>query len=159
MQGRRYYVPFNRVAITAVQELLEILAPADLMFTLEYFEVSQDSDAGDAQDEQLHFSIRRVTGSPTSGSGGSTVTPAPLNPGDVASSCTCEANNTTQLSGGTNTVLVPSCFNVRNGGIFLPPEIHQPMFSPSTRCIIELEKAPADSLTASGYGIICEYGG
>ncbi len=159
MAGRFYTIPIESTAATAAVDLWELLAPNDMSFALHYAELTQSTEAGDAQDEQLYATIRYVTGSPSSGSGGSSVTPVALNPGSVASSITSEVMNTTQLSGGTNTVLFPISFNVRAGFQFFPPPLLIPIFSPSTRCLIELESAPADSITFNGYAVVEEIGG
>jgi hypothetical protein len=97
--GRIYSISFEEVAVTAAQDLFEILVPADAVMRLHSIVISQSSDAGNAQSEQLPFTIKRVTGAPTSGSGGSTPTPRPHSQGDAAAGITAEANNTTRLSG------------------------------------------------------------
>ena len=96
--GRMYSVSFNEVAVTAASDLFELLVPAENVMILHELHISQSSDAGDSESEQIYVSIRRVTGSPTSGSGGSSATPAPLDLGDAAAGITAEVNNTTQLS-------------------------------------------------------------
>jgi len=156
MYGRIYTVSFNGVSVSAAQDLFELLASADAALVLHRLTLSQSSEAGDSEDEQLHVSIRRVTGAPTSGSGGSTPTPAPKNEDDTAAAITAEANNTTQLSGGTNTVLHAESFNVRAGLDYFPPPEHRFTFQPSTRCLIELEAAPADAITMSGTVVVEE---
>lgn len=156
--GRMYSVSFNEVAATAVQDLFELLVAADQCMILHELHVSQSSDAGDSQSEQLYVSIRRVTGAPTSGSGGSSATPRPLDQGDAAAAITAETNNTTQLSGGTNVVLHGEAFNVMNGLHYVPVPDARPSFRGQTRCVVELETAPADSLTMSGYVIVEEIG-
>jgi len=159
MYGRIYTIVFDQVAVTAVQDLFELLVPADSVMVLHRLEVTQDTEEGDTEDEQLHITIRRVTGSPTSGSGGTAPTPRPVQEGDAASGITSEVNNTTQLSGGTNVVLKAESFNVRNGLDYFPPPEQRYIFSPSTRCLVELETAPADSITMSGTATVEEIGG
>ncbi len=158
MQGRTYTVPFNQVSVSAAQDLFEILGAADKVTELAGLNLSQSSDAGDSESEQLHISVRRVTGSPTSGSGGSTVTPVALDPSDAAFGGTCEANNTTQLSGGTNTVVMAESFNVMAGLPLVIPEEMRPRISGATRLLVELESAPNDAVTMDGYATIIEYG-
>lgn len=157
--GRMYAITFDQVAVTAVQDLFEILVPPDACMVLHRLTVTESSDAADAEAEQLYVSIRRVTGAPTSGSGGSTNTPRPLSEGDAAAGITAEINNTTQLSGGTNVVLHSEAFSVQAGFDYRPTPEERPVFSPSTRCLVELETAPADSLTMSGTMIVEEIGG
>ncbi len=157
--GQVYSAPFDEVAVTAVQDLYELLLPSDVVVVLHRLLVTQSSDAGDAEDEQLHVTIRRVTGSPTSGSGGSTVTPVAHQAGSAAAGSTVEINNTTQLSGGTNTVIHAESFNIRAGLDYHPVPEDRISFSPSTRLLVELETAPADSVTMSGVLVFEEIGG
>lgn len=156
--GRQYIISFDRVAVTAIQDLFEILVPADKAMILHEFHITQDSDAGDAQSEQLHVEVQRVTGSPTSGSGGSAATPRPTDGGDAAAGITAEVNNTTQLSGGTAVTLASEAGNVMNGVHFTPVPESRPSFAGQTRCLISLSAAPADSLTMSGWASVEEIG-
>lgn len=155
---RVYGIVFDRVAVTAVQDFFEILAAADQPFRLHSIDITQDSDAGDAQSEQLHCTVKRVTGAPTSGSGGSAATPRPFDQGDSAAAMTAEVNNTTQLSGGTSVTLWSEAFNVMNGFHYMPPPEDRPVFRGQTRCVISLSAAPADSLTMSGTAVVEEIG-
>lgn len=154
--GRLYTVSFNGVAVTAAQDFFELLMPNDMVGELHRVQIFQSSDSGDAQAEQLRTVIHRVTGSPTSGSGGSTPTPIPLASGDAASTITAEANNTTALSGGTSTILHTEAWNVMAGMDYFPPPEHRPRVAPSTRLVINLPSAPADSLTMSATVTIAE---
>ncbi len=152
--GRKYSVTFEEVAVTAAQDLFEINAPADAIVILHSFEVSQSSDAGDAEDEQLPLLIHLGS---TSGSGGSAPTARPLELGDAAFGGTVEVNNTTQSTEGNQ--LYAAAFNIRGGHIYMPPPEQMITISPSDRLIIELQSAPADSLTMSGVAVIEERGG
>lgn len=156
--GRMYTIFFEGVAVSALQDLFEILAPSDSTMRLHAVFISQSSDAGDSQSEQIGITISRVTGSPTSGSGGSSATPSALNAGDPAAGITAEVNNTTQLSGGTKTTLHRESFNVMAGiQLIFTPEM-RPSFSPSTYCLIEINAAPGDALTMDGVVYIEEVG-
>lgn len=157
--GRMYSIPLSAVAVTAAQDLWEIVVPADAVMRLHEVKVTQGSDAGDSASEQLRFTVKRVTGSPTSGSGGSAGTLVKHCTGDAAAGITAETNNTSRLSGGTSTTLVDVAENVHNGWHYLPTPEARIDFSPSEYCVIGLETAPADSLTMSGYAIVEEIGG
>ena len=152
--GRMYSATFEEVAATVAQDLFELVAPADMSVSIHGLVVSQSTDAGDAESEQLNVLIHRGS---TSGSGGSTPTPSPLQLGDAASTVTVEANNDTQ---GTEGVFIHSeCFNVMAGlAIWWTPET-RPYISPSGRLIVELQTAPADSITISGTIYFEEIGG
>jgi hypothetical protein len=149
-----YTATFEEVAVTAVQDLFEIVSAADSVTVIHSIKISQSSDAGDSESEQLNMLIHRGS---TSGSGGSTPTPAPMNLGDAAFGGTVEANNTSQSTEGT--ILGSYCFNVMAGLdiVFTPEE--RIVISPSGRVIIELQTAPNDSLTMSGTVVLEEIGG
>jgi hypothetical protein len=152
--GRMYSAVFEEVAVSAAQDLFELVAPADSAVAIHGLMISQSSDAGDSESEQLNVLIHRAS---TSGSGGSTPTPAPLHVGDAAFGGTCEANNTSQGTEGTQ--IHAECFNVMAGlCIWWTPET-RPILSPSGRIVVELQTAPADALTMSGTIYFEELGG
>lgn len=159
MSGLVYTASFKDVAVSAAQDLFEILFPSDVVGELLEMMIGQTSDFGDTEEEIVVTSLRMVSGAPTSGSGGSTATPRPHHLGGPASGATVEINNTTQLSGGTNVVLEPIPWNVR----MREPLIYIPesrfYFSPSTRLLWELENAPADAITCHGKVTWKELGG
>lgn len=147
--GMLYTGVFQAVAVTAAQDLFEVLAPAARSVVLHKVSITQSTEAGDAQAEMLRYSIRRVTGAPTSGSGGSAVTPVSLPPG-VTFGGTLEANNTTRISGGTIVVLEEEAAHVATGWLHQPPPEQRHEIEGATRLVIGLESAPADSVTLSG---------
>ena len=152
--GRMYSATFEEVAVTVVQDLFQILAPADSVVVLHGLVISQSSDAGDSESEQLNILIHRGS---TDGSGGSLPTPTPLHLGDAAAGTVVEANNTTQGTEGT--FIHSESFNVMAGlQIWWTPET-RPIISPSDLLHIELQTAPADSLTMSGVIYFEEIGG
>lgn len=155
-----YTVSFVDVAVSVAQDLFELQVPADLVMRLHRVRITQSSDAGDAESEQLKFAIKRGIGN-TSGSGGTTPTPAKHATGDVASSVTTEANNTTQAvaGGGSLTTLLAENENVHLGFDYRPTPEERIDFSPSENCIVSLDGAPADALTMSGYAVFEEIGG
>ena len=152
--GLMYSAVFEEVAVTAVQDLFEIVAASDAVVIIHGIWLSQSSDAGDSESEQLNVLIHRGS---TSGSGGSTPTPRPLEVGFPAAGSTVEANNTTQSTEG-NQIFADS-FNVMAGWQWIPTPEMRPVLSPSGRLIVELQTAPADSLTMSGTLIFEEIGG
>lgn len=157
--SRLYTISFEAVTVSAAQDLFEVLVPADASMILHYAIITQRSDAKNAESEMLDFRIMRVTGSPTSGSGGSTPTPRPLSQGDAAAGITAEANNTTRLSGGTIVTLHKEATNVMSGLYYIPAPEAMPEFSPSTRLVIGLEVAPEDDLVMNGTLLVEEIGG
>lgn len=155
--GRIYTAQFTDVAVTAIQDLFEIVAPADAIVVIHEVHFGQRSDVGDAAEEIL--SIQLTSGHSTSGSGGSSVTPVPREFGDAAFGGTCEANNTTQASTGTIVTHYSWHWNIRGpfDRIWTPET--RPVLSPSMRACFELPVAPADSITMSGSVTFEEIGG
>ena len=152
--GRIYTASFESVAVTAAQDLFELVAPSDSIVKVHWWTISQSSDAGDSESEQLNILVHRGT---ATGSGGTTVTPSPINVGDAAFGGTVEANNTTQSAEGT--FLDARCFNVMAGiEVIYTPET-MPILSPSGLYIVELQGAPGDSLTMNGSICFEEIGG
>lgn len=152
--GRVYSASFEEVAVTAVQDLFEVVAPADATVSIHSVTITQSTDAGDAQAEMLPILIHRGT---ATGSGGSSVTASPLSVGDTAFGGTVEANNTSQSVEGT--FLHAEAFNVQIGFYYLPPPEDRPVVSPSALFIVELQAAPSDSITMSGTVVFEEIGG
>ena len=155
--GRIYRATFSKVAVTAAQDLFEIVAPSDAAVALLGWGVSQSSDVGDAAEEILNLLVK--SGQTTSGSGGSSVTPAPNCLGDAAFGGTVEANNTTKATAGTIVTHDSRGANVRVGVdvVYTPEDMK--ILSPGARMTIELVDAPGDSLTMSGYVVFAEIGG
>lgn len=155
--GRMYTVEFNNVAVTAAQDLFELTPADDKPLRIHGWMVGQSSDAGDAQDELLR--VQLIRGYTTSGSGGSTATPRPLNRSDAAAGFTCEINNTTVANTGTTHTLHSDVFNVRAGMPFwFPPESRPEVSQADTTLVLRLPGAPADSLTMSGVMYVEELG-
>ena len=119
--------------------------------------VSQSSDFGDAQAEQIGFRV--VRGHTTSGSGGSAPTPRPLNRGDAAAGFTAETCNTTAASAGTAVDLWADSINMQAGyQIWLPESCEWGVSQADTTLVVRLIAAPADSLTVSGTLVVREWG-
>lgn len=159
--GMRYSGAFEDVAVSAAQDLFELVAPADSTITIHSVRAGQSSDFGDAAAEGLSISFVRGEGTVTSGSGGSTPTPAPLESGFAASGATLEANNTTKMVVGTGTLttLYNDAFNVQVGFLYQPVPEERIVVSPSDRMTVELVGAPSDALTMSGTIVWEESGG
>lgn len=151
--GRMYACVFEKVSVSAAQDLFEVVAAADKVVIIHALYLSQDSDDATSESEMLNILVHRAS---TSGSGGSSVTPSPLDPGDAAFGGTCEANNTTQGTEGT--FLHSDCFNVLSGYAWIPTPESRPVLGGQDRVVVELQDAPTDALTMSGTLIIEEIG-
>lgn len=155
--GRIYTAQFTDVAVTAIQDLFEIVAPSTAVVVIHDLHISQRSDVGDAAEEIL--SIQLTSGHTTSGSGGSSYTPIKKEVGDAAFGGTVEVNNTTQAVSGTIVTHYSWQWNIRGpfDKVWTPET--RPVLSPSRRACVELPVAPADSLTMSGSITFEEIGG
>lgn len=149
-----YAAVAEEVAVTAAQDLFQIVAPSDAVVVIHAVYISQSSDAGDTESEQLNILYHRGG---TNGSGGTTVTPTPLQLGDAAAGSTVEMNNTTQSTEG---VLIHSDgFNVMAGYQDVRTPEARIYVSPSDIFNIELQTTPTDSLTMTVTVVFEEIGG
>lgn len=149
---------FSAVAVSAAQDLFEIVAPAGSWVTIREIRVGQYSDSGDAAAEALGISILR--GYTTSGSGGSTATPVAItNPQTNARSAdsTVEVNNTTVAADGSPVICLADAFNIAAGWHYYPVPEERIKVKPSQRLVVRLT-APADALTMNGTIVFEEHG-
>lgn len=149
--GRMYIGSFENVAVTAAQDFFEIAPAANKPIQIHGYGLHQTSDLGDAAEEILRISL--VRGHTTSGSGGSTMTPALLNSSadTAAGDTTIEINNTTIASTAGTTLYVHG-MNIRAGlEVWFPPEARPGVSAADTTVVLRLLAAPADSLTMGGW--------
>lgn len=151
MPGKFYTASFKDIAVTAAQDLFEITAPSAAAVVIHGWSVSQKSEVADAAEEGLTLVTNRGVGSTTSGNGTS-VTPQPTDDDTAAAAATVERNATTIMAAGSGSIeeLEVHAWNIRAPFImFYPPEL-RPKVKASARWTLELETAPADSITMSG---------
>lgn len=150
--GRKFTVQFDNVSVTAAQDFFEIITGATQCLRVLSAFIGQSSDAGDASAELLRVTMKRASGTYTTGSGGTTPTPAPHDFVSPAFGSTVRANSTTAAVVGTGalTVLLAETFNVQSGWYYTPTPEEAIEINPSQALIINLPAAPADALTMSG---------
>lgn len=153
--ARIYTASFTNIAVSAIQDIWELNAPADAVVVIHAIVVAQTSDYGDAQAEGLSLELSRSTG--TTGSGGSAVTPVAHQSGDPAFGGTVARNNTTQAL--TTTVIYADAFNIQGGWIYQPAPEARIVLSPSARVVLELPAAPTDEITMTSSIVFEEIGG
>ncbi len=155
--GQIYTAVFESVTVTALQDLFEIIAPADAILEIMRWRITQEESE---TSEQLGFAVKMAAGGYTTGSGGTTPTPGKTMTGDPASGVTAKANNTTQavVGAGTLETIDRAGENMLNGReeIYLPEE--RPIVSPTDAFIVGLMVAPT-SLEMSGFIEWLEKGG
>lgn len=159
MYGAKYTVTVSSVSVSALQDLWEGLVPADAVVIPIEMRFGQVSDFGDAEAEIRSVTLKRITGAPTSGTGGTTPTPAKHETQFAASGMTWEANNTTQLSGGTSVSLNTYPVNFHLPEVVIPLAEGRYVFSPSERMLVTLDAAPTDAVTWTQSITYIEVGG
>lgn len=154
--GLIYTASFSSVAVSAIQDLFQLVAPADAIVIVHSAEIGQESDAGNAEAELLPIQISR-TDLTVNGSGGTAPTPRPHEVGMPAAGTVVEVNNTTQST--VTTVVHSSAWNVQAGWFYVPTPETRIVISPSGGLVVELPVAPADEITVSGSITFEEVGG
>jgi hypothetical protein len=146
--ARRYVAPIRiTTAFTAQIDIFELLAATGKPGILIGWEFGQTTEIGDTQEEQLTMVLKRVTGAPTSGSGGGTSTFQSASGGnDTAAGLTMETGNTTKLTGGTSVDMGDFQWNVRMNCLYVPVPEERITFDAGTRLVLELVTTPADSI-------------
>jgi len=153
---RIYAVCFNGT-VTAAGGNADILSfqPADdKPIKLRGFVLSQSSEVGDAQEEGIRVTVRRMTATYTVGSGGSAITAAaPIDDsGGGVWGFTARANDSTiSTTSGTNQVLTDVSWNVRNSPFdFWYPDVgYCPKARQTEAIVIMMESTLTDDMTAS----------
>jgi hypothetical protein len=140
---------FNGIAITAQQDLFELVAPALKAVQLLMVKLTQTTEVGDAQEENLSILFKK--GQTTSGSGGATGVTAVNLRGETAGTAAIETNNTTKATVGTILTFDNDVWYERSPFLWVPPtEKLIPLIPPGVRMTVELATTPADSITANG---------
>lgn len=154
---RTYTVSFENVSVAAAQDLFQIKgASGKTLRILSQSIACVDGTLPASQTMRLRAQFLPAT--VTDGSGGSTPTPAALDPGDAAASFTAKANNTTQASSsGTAVNVKADGFHIYSGYDFAYPR--PPVIGPSESFVWALMNAPAASTKFSGSVVVEESAG
>lgn len=144
--GSVYTATFNAVAVSAAQDVFEIVAPSTSRVIIRSVQLGQYSDAGDSAAELL--SVLFIRGYTVTGSGGAAVTAASAHGLHTAGS-TIARNNTTVANTGTVQTLIAEAWNVQAPYIHLPDESERIWLAVSQRLVIRIT-APADAITMNG---------
>lgn len=138
--------PINISAAFSTQiDVFELLSSSTQPVDLLGWELGQTTEVGEAQEEILTLILKRVSGSPTSGSNGGTSTGRTTVPGGTVGA-TLETGNTTKLSGGTSEELARFAWQVRQPHLYQPTPDEIITIAPSTRLVLELATTPADQI-------------
>lgn len=150
--SRFYTTPYTGTLTAAGgdTDLVEALAGDDRPVRLRGWIIGQISEVGDTAEEGLRISIIRLPATVTSGSGGSAVTPAPIDSADAAAGFTAEANNTTvATTSGTAVTLAEMGWNIRNAPweFWFPDERFCPIAKQGEGLIVRSQTTAADDMT------------
>lgn len=159
MSGRIYSSSFDGVTVTAAQDFFEITSAATACVELLSVHLSQETEIAEAQEEMLTIGIQGHTGAFTSGSGGTTPAVVPTHLGDAAAVTVVEANNTTEITGGTAVTHAIHNWNVRIPlDVIWIPETRI-WISPTDAVTVTLLTIPADTMDIGGTVYFREVGG
>ncbi len=157
--GRLYIVSFDNVSYTNANgdhDYFELTPADDKPVSIEAIYLYTTTEVGDAQEEQVRWSI--VRGHTTSGSGGSAPTPAPVISTDTAAGFTAETSNTT-IASTAGTTLHVGAFNIRVGLEFVPPPEHRIIATQAhTTLVVRQLSTLADDANMSGSIYVRELG-
>lgn len=131
-------------------DLIEILPADDKPVKLRGMLLSQISEVGDTAEEGLRISIIRLPATVTSGSGGSAVTPTPMDSADTAAGAACECNNTTVATTSGSAVTVGEIgWNERMSPyeMWFPDPAFAPKAKQGEALIVRMQTTPADDFT------------
>lgn len=150
--SRMYTVPYTGTLTLSGgdADLFELLPADDKPVRLRGFVLGQTSEVGDAAEEGLRLSIIRLGATVTSGSGGSAVTPVPLDDADAAAGFTAEANNSTvATTSGTSTTIEESAWNIRVSPLerWWPDERFAPLCKQGSGLVVRCQTTVADDVT------------
>lgn len=112
--------------------------------------ISQISEVGDTQEEGLQFSIMRLPATVSDGSGGSSVTPNPVDENDSAAGATARCNDTTvTTTSGTAVTVDQFGWNVRNTPFerWWPDPDSAPRVQNAAALVVRQDTTLADDMT------------
>ena len=159
--GRKYTVPYSGTITNAGgdSDLLELLPADDKPVKLIGFIISQISEVGDAAEEGVRISVILLPATVTSGSGGSSVTPAPPNSSDTAAGFAAECNNTTvATTSGSAVTRLEMGWNERNTPFdFIWPQDFEPVARQGEAIVIRMQTTLADDLTGQITAFVEEF--
>lgn len=131
-------------------DLLELLPADDKPVKLRGLLLSQISEVADAAEEGLRISILRLPATVTSGSGGSAVTPTPMDSADAAAGVAAECNNTTvATTSSTAVALAEIGWNIRNSPyeMWFPDPAFAPKAKQGEALVVRQQTTAADDYT------------
>jgi hypothetical protein len=157
--GPIFIATFRDVAISAAQDVFEIVAPSNSRVAIREIEIGQRSIAGDTNAEM--FGLHFILGYTVTGSGGTSATPVNLASwsGALAAASTVKVNNTTIASGGSPVYLRATSFNAMGGYRYYPGfRGERILLDFSQRLVIRIPQSPSIPATFNGTLVFEEIG-
>lgn len=150
--SRIYTVPLSFTYTAAGGDFDAIyLAPADdKPIKLRGFSLGQISEVGDAAEEGVRVSIIRLPATVTASSGGSSITPAPMDSADTAAGFTARAGDSTvATTSGTAVTIAEYGWNERATPFteWFPDPAFAPKAKQTEALVIRLQTTLADDAT------------
>jgi hypothetical protein len=154
---RTYSVTSEEVAASAAQDLIQVNGAAGKMLRILSVAMAM-TDQSPPTNQQFGLRCRFLPATVSNGSGGSSPTPQPFDPGDAAASFTAKANSTSKATtSGTASILLEDGANAFAGYLYTFPR--PPVIGPSEAFVFELLNAPNGSPHLSSYVVVEEMGG
>lgn len=147
--SRMYIVQGGATAFTTAVDFLEITPADDKPLVIHAVTLSQKTELGDVQEEELEILFQRGGTAMTSGSGGAAATPQPCTSADTAAGFTAEVFNTTRATFTSGVSLDRQAWNVRSEKpLIWTPETRIVVSQANGGLTIGTADTPADSITA-----------
>ena len=152
--GRIYTIPWTGAILAADtdMDLWEFTPVDDQPIRLRGFRLGQTTELGDAAEESLRITVKRLLATFSTGTGG--ITPVAEEPAKSAQApgFTVEAQNETLATGGSTEILDELAWNVRNTPfeIWYPDERFCPSAKQPEGLVIRLEDTVDDDITFVG---------
>lgn len=163
MTARLYEVPFAAGTVTNAggNNDLWTLTPADdKPIHLIRLVLGQISEVGDTAEEGIDITIEHLAATVSAGTGGSAVTPTPVDQDvNVAAGFTARINDTAvATTSGTKTVKEPIPWNNRNTPLIIdwPDPDQQPVCRQAAALVVRMNTTIADDMTFSGHALVRE---
>ena len=158
---RVYNITFEQVSVSAAQDLVQIIGAAGKTVRVRKCWVGM-SNTSLPTAQMCSTRFRFLPATVTNGSGGSSPTAQPLDPGDSAASVTAKANNTTKATtNGTASTLYENGWHAYAGDQWILPKDtgEQPIIGPSESGVYELLSTVSGTVNMSGGVTVEESGG
>ncbi len=145
---RTYSVSFEGVATSAAQDLITILGATGKMCRIKSVKWGC-TDTSLATGQNIETRGRILPATVTPGSGGSTPTPRPLDPGDAAATFTAHANDTSKTTtNGTAEIVDEDGSHLYGGYSYSFPA--PPLVGPTSAFVFELLSTVSGTVHLSG---------